>query len=143
MSLAIFNLNDTGIQLSLDGDLLRSSPGYAVLDNNDLMIGELAASNTKLLPRWTNSRFWSQLTTAPLQGGSSQIRHHADLAFAHLEELWKPVSEKATQALFVVPGYYSAENLSLLLGMAKECGIPVQGEPVSRRACARDVLREP
>ena len=127
MSLAIFNLNDADLQLGLDGDLLRSSPGYAVLNDNDLMVGELAARNTKLLPRWTNSRFWSQLTTAPLQGSTSEIRHHADLAFAHLEELWKSVSEKATKALFVVPGYYSAENLSLLLGIAKECGIPFQG----------------
>ena len=127
MSLAIFNLNDANIQLGLDKDLLRSSPGYAVLNDNDLMIGELAASNTKLLPRWTNNRFWSQLTTAPLQGSTSQVRHHADIAFAHLEELWKSVSDKATQALFVVPGYYSAENLSLLLGIAKECGIPIQG----------------
>ena len=60
MSLAIFNLNDASVQLGLDKDLLRSSPGYAVLNDNDLMIGELAASNTKLLPRWTNNRFWSQ-----------------------------------------------------------------------------------
>ena len=127
MSLAIFHFNDTGIQVGLDDDFLRSSPGYAVLNDNHLMIGEFAASHTKLLPRWTNSRFWCQLTTAPMQGSTNQIRHHADLAFAHLEELWKPISEKATQALFVVPGYYSTENLSLLLGMAKECGIPVQG----------------
>ena len=127
MSLAIFNLNDAGIQLGLDGDPIRTSPGYAVLNDNELMIGELAAVNTKLFPRWTNSRFWSQLTTSPIQGGTSQIRHHADLAFAHLEELWQPISDKVAQALFVVPGYYSAENLSLLLGMAKECGIPVKG----------------
>ena len=127
MSLAIFNLNDAGVQLGLDGNPIRTSPGYAVLNDNDLMVGERAAGNTKLLPRWTNSRFWSQLTTAPMQGGTSQIRHHADLAFSHLEELWRPISDRATQAIFVVPGYYSAENLSLLLGMAKECGIPVQG----------------
>ncbi len=127
MSLAIFNINDAGIQLSLDGDHLRTSPGYAVVHDNNLMIGEEAADNTKLLPRWTNSRFWSKLTTAPLEGGTSQIRHHADLAFAHLEALWQPIADRSTAAVFVVPGYFSGEHLSLLLGMAKECGIPLRG----------------
>lgn len=127
MSLAIFNINDAGVQIGLDGDLIRTSPGYAVLNNNELMVGEKAADNTKLLPRWTNSRFWSQLSTAPLAGGTSQIRHHADIAFAHLEDLWQPIANQASQAMFVVPGYYSAESLSLLLGIARECGVPVQG----------------
>jgi len=127
MSLAVLNINDAGIQVAVDGDLIRTSPGFAVLDNGRLMIGESAARNTKLLPRWTNNRFWSQLSTAPISGGTSQVRHHADLAFAHLEELWKPIADSAQGVIFVVPGYYSAENLGLMLGMAKECRIPVAG----------------
>ena len=114
MGLAIFILNDAGIQLSLDGDLLRSSPGYALLNNNELMVGEPAAANTKLLPRWTNNRFWSQLTTAPMQGGTNQIRHHADLALAHLEDLWQPISDRTTQAIFVVPGWTFLRTLFTL-----------------------------
>ena len=127
MSLAIINLNDASLQLALDGDLVSTSPGYAVLNNDKLLTGETAAQNTKLLPRWTNSRFWSQLSMAPIAGATSQVRHHADIAFSHLEDLWKAVAADATDAIFVVPGYYDQENLSLLLGIAKECGIPVRG----------------
>lgn len=127
MSLGIININDAGIQIAVDGDLLRTSPGYAVLDDDKLMTGEEAARLTKLLPRWTNSRFWSQLSTAPLSGTTRQVRHHADIAFTHLEDLWKPVSGDISRAIIIVPGYFSGENLSLLLGMARECGIPVQG----------------
>ena len=127
MSLAVFNINDAGIQVSVDGDLVRTSPGYAVLDGNRLMIGEQACLNAKLLPRWTNNRFWSQLNTNPLPNNSNDIRHHADLAFAHLEDLWLPIKKDVSDTVFIVPGYYSNENLGLLLGLSKECGLPVKG----------------
>lgn len=127
MSLAVFNINDAGIQLSLEGELLRTSPGYAVLDNNSLLIGETASEQAKLLPRWTNTRFWSQLDTNPLSSGTSRIRHHADLAFAHLEDLWRTVSDQCENTIVVVPGYFSNEQLSLLLGLAKECQMPIGG----------------
>lgn len=127
MTLAVININDAGIQVAVDGDLVRTSPGYAVLDSGNLMLGELAIENARLLPRWMNNRFWGQLSTAPIPGGTTQIRHHADLAFAHLEDLWKPIAHEVSQVILMVPGYYSAEQLGLLLGMAKECGVPVSG----------------
>lgn len=124
MSLAVINIDDAGVQVSVDGDLVRTSPGIAVLDNDRLLTGEDASRNAKLLPRWTNSRFWSQLNTAPIANATSQVRHHADLAFAHLENLWLPIKNEVSEVAFVVPGYYSGENLGLLLGIAKETGIP-------------------
>jgi hypothetical protein len=127
LSLAVININDAGIQIAVDGDLMRTSPGFAVLDVDKLMVGEAAVQHAKLLPRWTNNRFWSQLTTTPLSNGTPDIRHHADLAFAHLEDVWLPLAEQTDQVIFIVPGYYTAENLGLLLGMAKECRLPVKG----------------
>ncbi len=127
MSLAIFNINDAGIQLTLDGDLLRTSPGYAVLNDERLLVGEKASEQAKLLPRWTNTRFWSQLDTNPLPNSTSQVRHHADLAFAHLEDLWRSVEKQSSENVFIVPGYFSNEQLSLLLGLANECQLPVTG----------------
>jgi len=127
VSIAVFNINDAGIQVSVDGDLVRTSPGYAVLDGSNLLTGEEASQNAKLLPRWTNNRFWSQLNVNPLPNGNSQIRHHADLAFAHMESLWQPIAARVESAVFVVPGYYGNDNLGLLLGMSQEASIPVRG----------------
>ena len=127
MALAVFDIHDAGIQVALDGELIRTSPGYAVLDKQRLMTGESAAGHAKLLPRWTNNRFWSQLDTNPLPNGTGRVRHHADLAFAHLEELWAPVRDRAGQVILCVPGYYSQENLGLLLGITREAGMPVRG----------------
>ena len=37
MTTAFLNINDADLQLALDGKLARTSPGYAVLDNDKLM----------------------------------------------------------------------------------------------------------
>ena len=73
MSIAVFNINDAGIQLTVDSELVRTSPGIAVLNNNSLMTGEEAREKVKLLPRWTNNRFWSQLNTNPLPNSTEQV----------------------------------------------------------------------
>jgi hypothetical protein len=127
LSIAVFNINDAGIQLTVDSELVRTSPGIAVLNNNSLLTGEEASKNVKLLPRWTNNRFWSQLNTNPLPNSTEQVRHHADIAFAHLEDLWLPVSKEVENVILIVPGYYHNNDLGLLLGIARECGMPVKG----------------
>ena len=127
MSIAVFNINDAGIQLTVDSELVRTSPGIAVLNDNSLLTGEQASNNVKLLPRWTNNRFWSQLNTNPLPNSTEQVRHHADIAFAHLEDLWLPVSKEVANVILIVPGYYLNNDLALLLGIARECGMPVKG----------------
>jgi len=127
LSIAVFNINDAGIQLTVDNELVRTSPGIAVLNNNSLLTGEEASKNVKLLPRWTNNRFWSQLNNNPLPNSTEQVRHHADIAFAHLEDLWLPVSKEVSDVILIVPGYYHNTDLGLLLGIAHECGMPVKG----------------
>ncbi|MFT7218892.1 MAG: hypothetical protein ACI8Z1_000505 [Candidatus Azotimanducaceae bacterium] len=127
MSLAVLTINDAGLQLAVNGDLIRTSPGYAVLNGDQLMIGEEAASHAKLLPRWTNNRYWMRLDTNPIQSGNAQVRHHADLAFAHLESLWQPIKDSVDRVMIVVPAHFAEEQLGLLLGLGNACEMPVKG----------------
>jgi len=127
LSLGIFELSDTGIQVSIGANPVILSPGYAVLDGDKLLVGEKGIQNARLLPRWTNNRFWNQLNMDPLLNGSEKIRHHADLAFAHLDELWNEVKNQVDEVILAVPGSYDRDQLGLLLGMTKECGMPVRG----------------
>lgn len=127
MTLGIIEINDSGIQVAVDTDLVITSPGYAVMDGEKLLIGEQGAQFARLLPTWTNNRFWNQLDTDPIVNATGTVRHHADLALAHLEQLWNGINDRADQVIFLVPGYYDRSNLGLLLGIAKECGIPTAG----------------
>ena len=123
MPKGLIELNDACINLGIEGELVGTSAGYAVLDGDKLLIGEAGQQHAKLLPRWTNHRFWNQLNTDKLGNGTNAIRHHADLAFAHLEQMW--TSMDATEVAIAVPAYYERGQLGLLLGMAKEAKIPV------------------
>lgn len=127
MALAILELNDAGIQASVDGNLMLSSPAYAVVHEDQLYVGEEGLQKVRLYPGWTNNKFWQQLNTDPISNGTHQIRHHADLAFFHLEQIWKKINSGADEVVFAVPGSFDSKQLGLLLGIARECGIPVVG----------------
>jgi hypothetical protein len=127
LALGIIDINDAGIQVAKENELLKTSPGFAVMDGKRLLVGEDALNNARLLPRWTNNRFWNQLNTDPIPNSTDEIRHHADLAFAHLESLWLPLKNEVDNVILLVPAFYGHPQLGLLLGMAKECGIPVAG----------------
>lgn len=126
MAIFVFEFNDAGISISKDGELLLESPGYAVLDGAQLYLGNEAQDIARIRPRWTNNRFWSALNMESMPGATPQVRHHADLAFAHLQSIWKQVGEADSEAVFAVPGHWSAEQLGLLLGIAQEAGLSVR-----------------
>ena len=128
MRIGLIEINDSGLDVSLDGRPLMRSPGYAVIANQRLLVGAEAMQNARLLPRWTHTRFWQQLDTQMLKVGHPQIRHSADLAYAHLASIWTAIKDRRPDAVVLAtPGDYSREQLSLLLGIAKEVGLPVQG----------------
>lgn len=125
MATAIIEINDAGLRAWVAGKLVLTSPGYAVMDGNRLLVGEEAIRNSRLLPRWTNNRFWNQLDTDPIAGGTPMVRHHADIAFAHLEQIWTSINSDIDRVILAVPGYYARSQLGLLLGIARECQVPV------------------
>ena len=127
MSTGFIELNDSGILQAIDGQLIDNSPGYAVLDGDRLLLGEEGRKNARLLPRWTHNRFWNQLNSDPIANSTNTIRHHADLAFLHLEQIWMKMKKDVDQVVLAVPGYFDRQQLGLLLGMAKETDIPVVG----------------
>jgi hypothetical protein len=123
LSTAILELNDAAMHLGIDGALVQTSVGYAVLDQQKLLIGNLAHRNAKLLPRWTNNRFWNHLSTDNISNATTEIRHNADLAFAHLEDLARETS--VDSIVLAVPAFYDKSQLGLLLGICKEAGLRV------------------
>jgi len=138
VSLCVVELNDIDVCVS-DGVALRlHSPGYALLGSDSLEIGEAARAKARLNPRQTNSHFWTRLGTDPLPNPAGHARHYADLAFAHLNHLHESAN-RPEEILFAVPGSFSREQLSILLGVAQRCPFRAVGLVDSAVAAATDV----
>jgi hypothetical protein len=131
MSVLAIELNDAGIRAVRDSDpgaeAMPASPGTALLDGGTLLVGYEAYRRARLKPRWTHDRFWEELDTTPLPRPFPRNLRRADLAHAHLEEIWKSTEPPAKEVILAVPGWYSSEQLGLVLGIARSTGMPVTG----------------
>ena len=58
--------------------------------------------------------------------GVDSVDSSAELAFAQLSSIWKRFGGSGMDAVLVVPGHYTREQLGLLLGLAQECKMPVR-----------------
>ena len=109
------------------GNLSAPSPGLAVLDGDGLLVGNDARRISRLKPRRVHSRFWQLLGTKPLERPFPHHLRTADLAHAHLSEVWSTAGREANEVILVLPGVYSSEQIALLLGVAAAAEIPVRG----------------
>jgi hypothetical protein len=128
----ILELNDAGIQAGGETGTgaaapFRASPGIAIIDGHTVMTGTAASERARLLPKRVYHRFWSELDTRPLARPFPSDLSNADLAHAHLSGIWESIGTGATSVILAVPGTFTAEQLGLILGIARAAGIPVRG----------------
>jgi hypothetical protein len=112
--------------LRIDEDSLES-PGFALPDKKTLIIGKAAERRARLFPRQIMNRFWDPLATDPLDQPLPTAGNQAEVACAHLEQVWNQARHFGNAMAIAVPAGYQRTQLGLLLGMSQELGIPVQG----------------
>lgn len=120
MTAAIIELNDYEIRVARDSVILARNPTGAIINGNTIEVGETAIAQALQSPREFHNRYWYQLDQAPLRRATRAARHHADLAFRHLEQLHRDANKPDT-VVFAVPGGFSKSQLALLLGIAEAC----------------------
>jgi hypothetical protein len=128
-------LNDTGLQVARDGAggdpvlVGEPSPGFALLHQGRVMVGEEAARRQRLAPLHAQNRFWHALGLEALPWSAQGVGTVADLAHAHLAATLAPArgDDANAELLLAVPPGYSREQLGLLVGIANECGVVVRG----------------
>ncbi len=126
MGTLAFDLNDSGLVVA-DGDaVLAVEPGYALVEGRNIETGPPAYAQARLKPRHVSNRYWAQLSVEPGSAGLGDGRSAAELAYAQLDRLWKQFGGEDRDAVFIVPGHYTREQLGLLLGLAEECRMPVR-----------------
>ncbi|OUS04927.1 hypothetical protein A9Q90_06980 [Gammaproteobacteria bacterium 54_18_T64] len=120
MSTAIIELNDSGIlwRSPNSTETAPPSPGYALLQNQGVVTGQQALQQAWLQPQQSFNQYWYQLSLSPLSLNNHHARHHADLAYAQLQQLYSDTGQ-AQQMIFAMPSNTTAEQLSILLGLVK------------------------
>ena len=118
---------DAAVTVVRDGARAVSSPGIALLDPAGVVVGERAAAAARLQPMLAADRFWSDLALDSFAGGSEHGPSHAELAHAHLADIWRTAGTLGDNAVFAVPGSMRLHQLGLLLGIAHRIGIAVGG----------------
>lgn len=127
MARVAIEIVDAGLAAAREGVLSAPSPGLALLDPAGLVTGNEAAGQERLKPVFAFDRFWTELSTEALPRPLPQARSRADLAHAHLSQVWAGVAQPGDEALFAVPGSMRPRELGLLAGIAAAASIPVAG----------------
>jgi hypothetical protein len=131
VSAAALEIHDAGLllvhELEPTRPLTPPSPGYALIDGSRLLTGIEAAFGSRLHPRRVQHRFWCELETAKLKHPLFRDYSSADLAYAHLSQLWRSAPPDTDSVWIAAPGSMTDRQLGLLVGVARACGIPLAG----------------
>jgi len=127
--------------LQVDGRSVES-PGYALQLKKRLLIGGEAFDQTRIHPRQTNNRFWSQLSTHPLSEKAATVSSYAEIAFRHMEKIRNEIAVPVAEWIPAVPGFMDEAKLGILLGIFRELDVPVKGLVNSAVAAVRPTREE-
>ena len=136
MTTLAIELNDASIAVARSDDriatarsdgLIATESGCAIETGDGIAFGDAALRSSRLRPRDANDRYWADLGVGPLARPISRAKSAADLAHAQLLQLWRQFGEATDEVLLAVPGSFHREKLSLLLGIANACEMPVTG----------------
>lgn len=124
MSALAIEINDSGLVVANAEGVLAVEPGYALAERGSIVTGSEAYRQARLKPRQVSNRYWSELSLEPGSSGIDGVGNAAELAYAQLSDIWRRLGSE-DPVVFVVPGYYSREQLGLLVGLAEEAGVTV------------------
>jgi len=124
VSLLAAHINDAGISVLDSNRILYREPGFALLEDDELLTGKTAHAQSREKPRSIHNEFWSNLHTASLADRRFHHLSAADLVSRQLEQIWR-AHGAGNQLVVAVPAYMGNDNLGLLLGIAGELEVPV------------------
>ena len=118
MSIKVIEINDSNIRVGDETGIVFQSPGFALVTEDKLEVGEFAERQSRIQPTNSFSKYWYELNLEPISHGP-KVRHHADLAYAQLMHLAE-AADIDQDVIFSVPGNFSQDQLAILLGLARQ-----------------------
>jgi hypothetical protein len=123
MTVAVLELNDQHLIIQTEDGTLHTEPGFAQLTASGIETGDRARAVAWQQPQHSYNQYWRQFNQLALPSKQRWARHHADIAFAQIKQLVQAAGSPE-QLILSVPGSFSDQQLSLLLGLAS--AVPVQ-----------------
>jgi len=117
MTIAALELNDQSLLIQAEDGALHAEPGFARLTEGGIVTGEEAHALAWREPQHVYNQYWCQLNDAPLPIRHRFARHHADIAYVQLQNLWLNAGSPDT-LIILAPGTFAHAQLKLLVGMA-------------------------
>jgi hypothetical protein len=125
VTLLAAHINDAGITVVGDRGIVYREPGFALLEDAEIVTGEAAYRNARLKPRRIQNDFWRVLSLESLADSRFGHLSSAELVSRQLEELWARIATAGDRLIVAVPPYMTSEQLGLFLGVAAELDVPV------------------
>ncbi|MCX2779456.1 hypothetical protein [Microbulbifer thermotolerans] len=134
MTQGVLEINDCGLRVFSGTDEVLDSPGVAVIDNQQILVGTAALMRARSHPTQVNNQFWRRLSLESLKSDNARCRHHADLAYCHLQDIAEHC-DLPQEVVLAVPGNFTREQLALLLGIVNESPVNAVGLVDAATAC--------
>ncbi|QKX17402.1 hypothetical protein [Microbulbifer sp. YPW1] len=119
MSKGVLEINDCGLRVFDGNNEVLESPGVAIINTREILTGTGALMRARSHPTQVNQQFWRRLSLESVKSDNPGCRHHADLAFCHLQHIAE-LCDLPDEVALAVPGNFTREQLALLLGVIKE-----------------------
>ena len=127
MATLAIDINDASLVVAHEGEVLAREPGYALVEDGRIVTGTEALRQARVKPRQVSSRYWTNLSVNSNTAGVEGVDSASELAHAQLKTLWDQIADKTHDVVLIVPNHYTREQLGVLLGLAQEIGIQVNG----------------
>jgi hypothetical protein len=113
----LIDINDGGLLcVNAQGEVVYDQPSLAYFDGEQLTFGTRAMAKVKSQPQACASQYMGRLSDETLPSPMGDALNHADLIFYHLRTM--AAGTNINDCVFVIPAYFSDEQLQLLLGIA-------------------------
>ena len=118
MNHAVLELNDQALLIKNQDGEVFIEPGFALLSEQGIVTGLNARQQAWLQPQNIFRHYWQHLNQTPLSADQQWARHHADIAFAQLKNLYTSAGSPE-QLILSVSNTLDDKQLSLLLGLVE------------------------
>jgi hypothetical protein len=122
----LLELNDWQLSCYTEqGQCIYQQAAAAFAQDDQVTFGGPALAQGRIQPQTFNIQYLSRLSTEVLPRAIGPARNYADLIYHHLRAI--QAEHGVTRAVVATPAHYSDEQLGLLLGIADEAGLNIQG----------------